>query len=84
MLNPRLLSSVFIGSIIRFRFIVSPRNLCRSAAKLRSREAPRCFLQNRLACLPVKRESPNDQHCYNQQQSPDDDEVEQPTAPALN
>jgi hypothetical protein len=42
------------------------------------------FLQNRLACLPVKRESPNDQHCYNQQQSPDDDEVEQPTAPALN
>ena len=42
------------------------------------------FLRNRLASLPVKRKSPSDQHCNNQQQSPDDDEVEQPAASALN
>ena len=41
------------------------------------------FLRNRLACLPVKRESPNDQHCNNEQQSPDDDEVEDASRDAL-
>ena len=42
------------------------------------------FLRNRLACLPVKRTSPNDQHCNNQQQDPDNDEVEDPPGGALN
>ena len=42
------------------------------------------FLRDRLASLPVKRASPNDHHCNNQQQHPDNDEVEDPSGGALN
>ena len=42
------------------------------------------FPRDCLASLPVKRKAPNDQHCNNQQQSPDDDEVENPPSGALN
>src|SRR5204863_4417720 len=42
------------------------------------------FLNKRLAWLPVKRPSPNDQHCNNHQQHPDNDEVEDPSRGALN
>ncbi len=40
--------------------------------------------RDRFAGLPIKRESPNDQHCDNQQQHPDDDEVEDPSRGTLN
>src|SRR4029434_5293239 len=56
----------------------------RIATQIFERQHSYAFLRDRLACLLVKRESPNDKHCNNQQQSPDDDEVEQPAAPALN
>jgi hypothetical protein len=56
----------------------------RIAAEVFKRKHSDAFLRDRLARLPVKRESPNDQHCNNQEQHPDDDEVEQPAALALN
>jgi len=50
------------------------------ALKRQHRDA---LLRNRLTCLPVKRKSPNDQHCNNQQQHADNDEVEDPSGDAL-
>src|SRR4029450_10751966 len=41
------------------------------------------FQRNRLACLLVKRYSPNDQHCDNQQQHADNDEIEGPSGSVL-
>ena len=53
------------------------------ATQIFERQHRNTFLRNRLASLSVKRESPDDQHCYNQQQSPDNDEVEDASDDAL-
>jgi hypothetical protein len=48
------------------------------------RQHRNAFLRDRLASLPVKRKSPDDQHCNHQQQSADNDEVENPSGGTLN
>src|SRR6266480_191632 len=53
-------------------------------AEIFQRQHRNAFLRNRLAGLPVKRASPNDQHCNNQQQHPDNDEVEDLSGGTLN
>jgi hypothetical protein len=53
------------------------------AAEIFKRQHRDDFWGNRLASLPIKRASRNDQHCNNQQQHPDNDEVEDPAGSAL-
>ena len=80
------LRSRTVANLVRISFWMPSAKyaLCFFFAQVFKRQHRDAFLRNRLASLPVKRKSPNDQHCNNQQQSPDDDEVEHPSGGALN